>query len=244
MSTIKYALIAACSTAVIGLAMPAFANNLLVNGGFETGDFTGWSANVESGSDGNLFVVPNDGGTAPDSGMPYAFNPAGGDLFALSDQHGSGSYALTQSFTLSSAATVHVSFDFFANNWDGGPFNNGRDFHTSPNQNAEVNILTGTANPFTNSSSDIVATLWGPGGNPTTSANPWATNTDALSLAAGAYQIRFAETDNEGFFNMGVDNVSVSTTIPEPSTWVLLALGFAGLGLASLRKTHPPTSIA
>jgi hypothetical protein len=187
-------------------------------------------------------VVPNNGGTTPDSGHPYAFNPAGGNFFALSDQTGPGSYSLTQSFTLSSAATVHVSFDFFANNWDGGPFNNGRDFHTSPNQNAEVDILTGGADPFTNSSADIVATLWGPGGDPVTSPNPWATYADTLSLAAGTYQIRFAETDNQSYFNMGVDNVSVS--VPEPSTWALLAFGFASLGLASIRKKHQAASIA
>jgi hypothetical protein len=242
MSMIKYAVIAASATA-IGLATPAFANNLLVNGGFETGDFIGWSANVESSSSGDLFVVPNNGGTTPDSSHSYAVNPLGGDFFALSDQTGPGSYALTQSFTLSSPETVHVSFDLFVNNWATGPFNNGRDFNTSPNQNAEVNILTGTADPFTNSSADILATLWGPGGDPVTSPNPWATFTDTVSLASGTYQIRFAETDNQGFFNMGVDNVSISTGVPEPSTWVLLALGFAGVSLAGLRKTRPAASI-
>ena len=71
MSLIKLVLIAASSTAAIGLATPAFANNLLANGGFETGDFTDWSANVETASSGNLFVVPNNGGTTPDSGMAY-----------------------------------------------------------------------------------------------------------------------------------------------------------------------------
>jgi hypothetical protein len=235
-------MIAAFSTAAIGLAMPAFANNLILNGGFETGDFTDWTANVQTGSSGNLFVVPNDGGTTSDSGLPYALNPAGGIFFALTDQTGAGSYSLTQSFTLSSAATVHVSFDFFANNWDGGPFNNGRDFNTVPNQNAEVDILTGAANPFTNSSSDIVATLWGPGGKPVNSPSPWATYTDTLSLAAGTYQIRFAETDNQNFFNMGVDNVSVSTAIPEPSTWAMMGLGFAGLAFAFYRGRRPPVA--
>jgi PEP-CTERM motif len=244
MSLIKLVLIAASLTAAIGLATPAFANNLLANGGFETGDFTDWSANVETASSGNLFVVPNNGGTTPDSGMAYALNPAGEDFFALSDQTGPGSYSLTQSFTLSSTTTVQISFDFFVNNWATGPFNNGRDFSTSPNQNAEVDILTGGADPFTNSSADIVSTLWGPGGDPTASPNPWTTVTDTLSLAAGTYQIRFAETDNQGFFNMGVDNVSISTGVPEPSTWALLALGFAGISLASLRKRRPAASIA
>ena len=67
MPLIKRVLIAASSTAAIGLATPTFANNLLANGGFETGDFTGWSANVPANSAGNLFVVPNNGGTTPDT---------------------------------------------------------------------------------------------------------------------------------------------------------------------------------
>jgi hypothetical protein len=244
MSLIKLVLIAATSVAALGIATPVFANNLIANGGFETGDFTDWGANVQPNSSGNLFVVPNNGGTTPDSGMGYALNSERGEFFALSDQTNPGSYSLTQSFTLSSAATVQVSFDFFVNNWTSGPFNNGRDFNTFPNQNAEVDILTGGADPFTNSSADIVSTLWGPGGDATTAPNPWSTVTATLSLAAGTYQIRFAETDNQGFFNMGVDNVSISTGVPEPSTWALLALGFAGISLASLRKRRPAASIA
>jgi hypothetical protein len=247
MSTIKCAVISASSAAAIGLAAPALANNLLVNGGFETGDFTGWSASSQTPA-GQFFVVPNNGDTGPRSGLPYAFNPAGGNFFALSDQGNPSSTALTQSFTLSSTATVQVSFDFFANNWDGGPYNNGRDVNTTPNQNAEVDILTGAADPFTNSGSDIVATLWGPGGDPipifSANPNPWVTYTSALSLAAGTYQIRFAETDNQGNFNIGVDNVSISTAIPEPSTWALLALGFAGLGCAGYRASRKSEAFA
>jgi hypothetical protein len=76
------------------------------------------------------------------------------------------------------------------------------------------------------------------------SPNPWSTVTSTLSLAAGAYQIRLAETDNQGFFNMGVDNVSISTgAVPEPSTWALLTLGFAGIGFASLRRRGAAASV-
>jgi PEP-CTERM motif len=224
--------------AIVALTTPAAAGNLISNGGFETGDFTGWTTNVQAGSEGNLFVVPNNGGTTPLSGHSYAVNPTGGNFFALTDQGGRGSYSLTQSFSLGSAENVTVTFDLFANDWADltAP---GRDFNTvTPTQNAEVDILTGGANPFTDGPG-IVATLYGPGAdNFADNPNPWTDYSSTLSLGAGTYEIRFAETDNQGFFNMGVDNVSVSMAIPEPSTWCMVVIGFAAFGLIGWKRTR------
>lgn len=215
----------------------AHAGELLVNGGFETGDYTGWTASVEGGSFGALTVVPNNGGAAPISGLPYQFNPAGGQFFSITDQGGAGSYSLTQSFTLTSAATVTISFDMFANDWAGVVIPNGRDYTTGPNQNAEADILVGGADPFTNAPGDIVSVLYGPGadnlnGNP----NPWTSYSSKLTLGAGSYQIRFAETDNQFYFQQGVDNVSVTTSVPEPAAWAMMLVGFAGLGAIVRRR--------
>jgi hypothetical protein len=68
---------------------------------------------------------------------------------------------------------VTVSFDLFANNYASGTFNNGRDFGTDPNQNAEVDILFGGADPFTNSAADIIKVLYGPGADTGPNPNPW-----------------------------------------------------------------------
>src|SRR5262249_9805566 len=111
----------------------------------------------------------------------------------------------------------------FANNYAIGTFNNGRDFDTALlNQNAEVDILKGGANAFTNDAADIVSVLYGPGADTGANPNPWTSySIDLGTLAPGVYQIRFAETDNVNFFNLGIDNVQVESnvTVPGPIGW-------------------------
>lgn len=219
------------------VATGANAANLIVNGDFETGDYTGWSANVQANSGGGLDVVANNGGNAPRSNLSYAQNTNGGRFFSISDQNGGGSYSLTQSFTLAASTTVTISFDHFANNYAGVTIADGRDFTTGPNQNAVVDLLIGGADPFSNLASDVVAVLYGPGSDSFNNPNPWTSYSSTLTLAAGSYTLRFAETDNQFFFNQGVDNVSVMSLVPEPGTWAMLLAGFALVGTA-VRRTR------
>jgi len=224
--------------ALAGAAMFALAagsvhaQNLISNGNFETGNFSGWSTTVQAGSSGNLYINGN-GNASPQSGFSLPGNPNGGNFYAMTDQGGPGSYALTQSFTLSSAGTVHFSFDLLTNNTVGTAFDNGRDFGTSPNQNATVDILTGSAGALTNDPNDIVGVLFGPGSN----GDGWQTYTADLALGAGTYTFRFAETDNQGFFQAGLDNVSITGgAVPEPASWALMLGGFGLVGGAMRRR--------
>jgi hypothetical protein len=227
----------ACAVGAAAVLMAGGANaaSLIVNGGFETGDLTGWTPNVEVDSAGGLFVEPT-GSSGPISSLPTQTNPNGQNFFAMSDQGGPGSYSLTQSFTIGPKTTnVVVSFDLFANNYDGGPFP-GRDFKAGAVQNVEVDVLTGGADPFTTDPNDIVAVLYGPGADAGANPNPWTSYSVSLgTLPVGTYLIRFAETDNQAPLTMGVDNVSITAT-PEPSTWAMMIAGFAGLGLIARRR--------
>ena len=225
---------AVAGAALITLAAGAAnAQNLISNGGFETGDFTAWASNVQSGSSGNLYVNGN-GANSPQSGFVVPGNPGGGNFVALTDQSGPGSYSLTQAFTLASAGTVHISFNLLTDNNAGVAYPAGRDLNTFPNQNAQVDILNGDADPFTNGAG-IVSILYGPGSD----NNGWETITQTLNLSAGTYLFRFAETDNQGFFQAGLDNVSVtgSGAVPEPASWAMMLGGFGLVGGAMRRRS-------
>jgi len=88
--------------AVAGQAM-ALGPNILVNGGFETGDFTGWAL---SGNTGFTFV------TGPFDG----FSPQAGNYFAALGPVGSDGY-LSQTFSDTPGVTYEASFYFGS---DGG----------------------------------------------------------------------------------------------------------------------------
>jgi hypothetical protein len=63
--------------------------------------------------------------------------------------------------------------------------------------------------------------------------------------AAGTYFVEVAGTSGLGTLRLAIDgNVTTLGAVPEPSTWALMMLGFAGLGYAAVRKTRSATAIA
>jgi hypothetical protein len=70
------------------------------------------------------------------------------------------------------------------------------------------------------------------------------TNQIVLSTAS-TISFTFIDNSNEGMGNefYGIDNVTVSTdaittAVPEPSTWAMMLLGFAGLGFMGYRRKN------
>jgi hypothetical protein len=72
--------------------------------------------------------------------------------------------------------------------------------------------------------------------------NDWLS---ALSgdLAAGYYTvgiIELASAEDPAFVFQFETPLSQIANVPEPSTWAMMLLGFAGLGYAGYRKTREP----
>lgn len=228
----RYSLLAALLT--VG-ALTARAD-LITNGSFETGDFTGWTvANQASGS-GSWFIQI--GTTSPTNPFSVPAPPEGTHA-AMTDQSNPGSHSLLQSFTVpSGASSVTISFEWFVDDHASGFFTpNSLDYNLSPNEQARVDILTSGAGAF-DLGAAVVANLFQTNvGDPLVSGyNVFSTTLNGVLTPGATYQLRFAEVDNQSYFQFGVDSVAVDT--PEPGSLALAGFGLIGVAFFRLRRTR------
>ncbi len=247
--------------AVLVLPASASAQQLIVNGGFESGDLTGWQAYTEDGSitDGvypdasEMYSVGGGANPSPYSGYGTP-GPSAGSYYALSDQNDPSAGVLVQTFTVPYAVgSATLSFDMFVQDQNlQGPCdvtNAGAiEYNTACSQFSLVDLWAGdltVGDPF---AAGIAADhyLEYTGFNEP-AFGQWQTYTYDLSgfLAPGTYTLRFATVDNQSYYQQGIDNVSLEVTpaaVPEPSTVSLLALGLPLLGAGTMRRRRRRTA--
>lgn len=248
----------------IGVANPV---NLITNGGFElnsgagSSGFSGWTVATQSGAGGSWYAQT--GTSSPVNGFLVQAPPEG-SYSAMTDDTGPSSEALLQSFTVPvNPGTLTLSFQYFYSfggyngvfPWDPGyappPTLDYNYLNNTGNLNdqAVVNILTSSAGALDDSGPTLLTqvlqlnptTLGDPNSNPCfpASCSYQSFSMQLTGLAAGSiYQLQFAEVDDQGAFNFGVDDVSVDYTtaaaVPEPNSLKLLVplLGLlAGVGV-------------
>jgi len=239
------------------VAVSSRADQLITNGGFETGSFTGWLlANQSNPSDisgGDHFYISTPGSLTPAiDGFQFdtAANPAGGSFYAVTASDNPGAHALLQDFTVPTAATdLNLSFQMFVNDQSGigsvvDP--SGLDYTTGgtfdANQHARVDILRAGADDLSTAAGDVVSSFYlgvdNPGG---AVPNPYLHYSFDLSgvLTPGqSYRLRFAEADNLSSLNQGVDNVSLTAVTPEPGVLALLWGTAITGGICLRRRRH------
>lgn len=187
------------TTAVSSASVVSSTSGQIINGDFETGDFSGWTL-VDTGN--GTFVI-NDGTynpRSPDGPLP----PYSGNFSALSDQSGPGIHTIYQDVTLPPDAvtiTLHWA-DMIRNHAD--------KFH-DPDQEFRVQIW--------NTSNQVLKTLFSTNpGNPP--FGDWTERSVGISQFAGmTIRIAFTEEDNLGFFNVHLDDIRIELDSGCPTTW-------------------------
>lgn len=222
----------------LAAAGTAHAVQLIANGGFETGTLAGWQVLALPDSNGGVAVET--GVVAPQSGSPTV-GPNSGFYYALTDQKGPGTYAIQQMFAVpTTLSPVILTFALFVNDYWGTPtvHPGGLDHNLGPNQHVRVDLLAAAALAFDTGAGVLANFYLGTDSGP----NPhgytlYSFDISSYVAAGGSYILRFAETDNLLYLNMGVDDVSIEA-VPEPATTSLLAGGLLFLALSARRRGH------
>ena len=225
-------------------AGPAGADPILVNGNFEaprSGTFAGlegWTVlNLGQGTWIQATQATIVGASPPPpEGMFAAIAAQGGE-------GGPGSHVLFQDFLVpTDLVHAELGFDLFIRN-SASAFATppSLDFRVVPNQQARVDIITTLADPFSVAEGDVLLNLYQTRvGDPLVSGYT-PLNFDLTAFLLGhtgqTLRLRFAETDNQFFFTMGVDRVNLdASVIPEPGTLALVVSGVAILARCHQRR--------
>jgi|SRR5271157_1179838 len=195
------------------LSGPVLAGNLVVNGGFETGDFTGWT--LGGNVDGNT-VVESAGPPGYDHWLPHS-----GTYFAALGARGRNDPANPDNFlseVIATTAGQSYTFSWYLGS-DGGLPN---DFTALWNGTAILSLLNTPATPGYNPN--------GPG----VAAYAFYSFTEVATGASTT--IQFNSRNDPSFW--AFDDVSVTlAAVPEPSSLVLSAIGILTLaGYAGRRR--------
>jgi len=216
----------------LGQPLAGHANPVIVNGGFESA-FNGWMLAEQAGGGGAFYL--QSGTLSPVSGTAVPAPTEGGQA-AMSDSNGNpGAQVLYQDF-VASGSFVLLQFDLLLQSLYADLFSpDTLDFSTVINQQARVDIISSTADVFSVDAADVLQSIYRTQPGDVLSAGYVAISVDISGLMAShagqTLRLRFAETDNLGEFQMGIDNVRFNATqvVPEPATGWLVAAALWGL---------------
>jgi hypothetical protein len=223
MKTSVKSVLAAC---VVASASPAAAD-LVANGGFEQG-YPGGSSQQVDGVHTFLsgWTVSDNTLTWYENGFnlnQIAITAHSGDLAVnLADVQSDGSVRfVTVSQTINTLPFQEYQVSYWVGNYsaNAGP------------ATVSVTVRDGTSNTIILPEQPGTAP-------PTNQASTWQRFSFAF-IADGTSNTIFL-TGADGPSYVGLDDVSVAA-VPEPSTWVLALVGFAGLGLAGLGRARRMT---
>lgn len=219
-SPLLLALVAAVSS-----PQQAHAQNLITNGSFEVDD-CGTSGNGQrlglSGNDMTGWFIPAGDGTYPwclQNSNPYGAGPAaqGNQWLALGEVTSGVHYTIQQTLTgLSSGSVYALTFSIAS--------------ELGCCSLAQVSFLSGSSTPNQTFTAPASGAYW----------LQWGQQTMSFTASASSVTIQFRDMSaGTNSYDLGLDNVIVTSTTPEPASMALLATGLVGIaGMGFKRRRN------
>lgn len=203
--------------AVAAIAMlPSAANAAeFVNGSFEAGVPAGSFTTVAGGNSSSITGWTVIGNSVDYIGSYWTAQNGARSI----DLNGGAQGGIQQTFDTLAGVQYNVTF-WLAGNADGAPIT----------KNVLVNADGGTGGLFSFNSTGTSKANMG-----------WSKYTYNFLAAGPTTTLSFASQD-AGAFGAALDNVSVAA-VPEPATWALMLIGFAGVGFSMRRRLSTERSV-
>lgn len=207
------------ATAIAFVSSSASASELITNGGFEQPTIGGSCCNTAPPG-----VVPGwNVGTGSVNVVIGTFGSAGGNLAYEGSQYldligESGAGSLSQTFATVAGQAYTFSFAYSHNLFAG---------LSAATATFSIDGLAGLVSHSTGTTADL----------------DWQTYSGGFIADDASATLNFANVAGSGNAGILLDAVSVQTTaVPEPATWALVILGFAGIGgaMRTARRTEKP----
>lgn len=208
------ALAAIVSACICALLAPAGAGAAtVVNGGFETGDLSGWQVfNSSTGGDWTVY-------TAADLTLiPEFFPPPSGSFAAITFEVEPDTAILYQDVALEPFFSHTLALTLYYNSRAPivvpSPNSLATDGSAPANQQVRVDVMRPTAPIESLAPADILATVFANNNGDPEIVPPTRLAADLSAFAGQTVRLRIANAVHEAVFNTGLDDVSIISTPP------------------------------
>ena len=206
------AVVAVFAMAALTVGAAGAGANTVVNGGFETGDFEGWSLVNEPQPPTGSWIVYG-------AGEGPFLSPPQGEFAAITEQGSPGTHILYQDVPIEAGQPYLSMIVYYDSN---GPIT-----VPSPdtleaggegdgNQQYRIEVMNPAAALDSVASSDIFATVFRTLDGAPTSIGPRTVGIDLSAFVGQTVRLRLAEVDDLGEFYAGVDSVATGP-VPPPA---------------------------
>ncbi len=196
------------------LAVPAVARAaVVVNGGFETGTFAGWTEQDQAGGEGSWYVYR--GTSSPLTGHPIPAPPQG-QFAAITDETGPSSSILYQNIMLKAhqkhVLSLYVYYTSYAPISNPASLDYTTNQGTTGNQQYRIDVMNPSSSLTSVSSADILDPVFATVTGAPQVMTPTVITAKLNRFAGQTVRLRLAMVDNDDYFNAGADDVMVTST--------------------------------